>query len=240
MNTPRWSDWERQVTPRSLRLLIIATLLGIGSAANVRPPDGVIAVQDTITATASTAFDRARADSIKRLIAIPAVDPMIAGLHRRYRRSTQIERAILELRARQLELPIPGLFPGDLHDSFNDLRDDGARVHRAVDIAAPRGTPVLAVDDGRVLKLHTSQDGGISLYATDNDRQFIYFYAHLHGYHPSVQEGAPLQRGDTIGFVGTTGNAPPDLPHLHFAILKASSLTRWSRGTPLNPVLVFR
>src|SRR5687768_17684989 len=97
MNAPRWSDWERQVTPRSLRLLIIATLLGIGTAANVRPPDGVIAEQDTITATASTAFDRARADSIKRLIAIPAVDPMIAGLHRRSPGSPRTDPAHLVL-----------------------------------------------------------------------------------------------------------------------------------------------
>lgn len=237
MRTPRWLDWESQVTPRSVRLLIIAALLGIGAAANVRPPEVRSTHQHAI---ASTAFDRARADSIKQLIAIPAFDPVVARMQRSYRRSTQIERAILELRDRNLEIPITGLFPGDLHDSFNDLRDDGARVHRALDIPAPRGTPVISVDDGRVLKLHTSPDGGISVYATDPEQQFIYFYAHLHGYHPSIQEGAPLMRGDTIGFVGTTGNSPPDVPHLHFAILRTSNVVRWSRGSPVNPVLVFR
>lgn len=143
-----------------------------------------------------------------------------------------------ELRRKHLLFPVADQSIEPVRDNFNDARD-GNRVHHALDIPAPRGTPVLSTDSGRVLKLYRSKAGGIMMYATDTSERFIYQYAHLQRYHDGLTEGARLARGDTIGYVGTTGNAPPDQPHLHFAILRSYNVTRWSRGTPLNPWLVF-
>jgi murein DD-endopeptidase MepM/ murein hydrolase activator NlpD len=143
-----------------------------------------------------------------------------------------------ELRAKSLLLPVPGVAAQSLKDSFRDARD-GNRIHYAVDIVAPRGTPVLSTDSGRILKLYESQAGGLMIYVADSSERFIYYYAHLDRYHTGIAEGRPIARGDTIGYVGTTGNAPPDYPHLHFAILRSFDLSRWSRGVPVNPTKVF-
>lgn len=112
-------------------------------------------------------------------------------------------------------------------------------MHNAIDIPAPRGTPVLSTDSGRVIKLYRSKAGGLMIYATDTTERFIYYYAHLDGYREGIREGRTLGRGDTIGYVGTTGNAPPNTPHLHFAIMRSANIKRWSRGTPINPFRVF-
>jgi murein DD-endopeptidase MepM/ murein hydrolase activator NlpD len=171
----------------------------------------------------------------------PVAEPATRPSHGvAYRRSTLVDAALAELRARRLRLPISFLTFNDLRDSFHHPRGGGSRQHLAVDIAAPRGTPILSVDDGVVLDLKTEGQGGIALVAADPDRVFIYYYAHLQEYHPSIQPGRPLARGDTIGFVGTSGNAPEHLPHLHFAIWRSSNLARWSSGTPINPVAVWR
>jgi murein DD-endopeptidase MepM/ murein hydrolase activator NlpD len=141
------------------------------------------------------------------------------------------------LRARGLALPVAGLDPRSLRDSFADPREGGP--HAAVDILAPRGTPVLAVEDGVVARLFTSRRGGIAVYLFDPDATYCYYYAHLDGYAPGLKEGAAVRRGDVLGFVGTTGNAPPQTPHLHFAIQRLGSPPRWSQGTPVNPYSVF-
>jgi murein DD-endopeptidase MepM/ murein hydrolase activator NlpD len=138
----------------------------------------------------------------------------------------------------QLLFPVPGICICHLHDTFNETRPD-KRLHHALDIPAPRGTPVLATDSGRIIKLHTSHDGGLMIYTTDPRERFIYYYAHLDSYQTGLYEGMALARGDTIGFVGTTGNAPPDVPHLHFAILRARNVKHWSRGTPIDPYPIF-
>lgn len=138
------------------------------------------------------------------------------------------------------------LFPvanGDsarLADSFNADRDGGARKHRAIDIMAPKGTPVLAVADGRILRLTNTSKGGISIYAADLEEQFVYYYAHLDRYHPSLYTGRPLLRGDTLGFVGTTGNAPKDAPHLHFQLMRMPPDRKFWNGEPINPYPLLR
>jgi murein DD-endopeptidase MepM/ murein hydrolase activator NlpD len=142
-----------------------------------------------------------------------------------------------ELKAKGLLLPVPGVPSDDLRDSFRDKR--GNRVHHAVDIVAPRGTPVLSADSGEIIKLHRSKAGGVTIYAADASRRFIYYYAHLDRYHTGLAEGMKLARGDTIGYVGTTGNAPASYPHLHFAILRSYDISRWSKGLPVNPAKVF-
>lgn len=133
----------------------------------------------------------------------------------------------------RLLIPIPGVAWSELHDSFNDKR--GERIHNALDIMAPRGTPVLSVDGGTLLKLHSSVPGGLTAYAADPTRRYIYMYGHLDSYNPALREGQALARGDTIGFVGSTGNASPDAPHLHFAVSRNDDMTKWWKGEPVDP-----
>jgi murein DD-endopeptidase MepM/ murein hydrolase activator NlpD len=132
-----------------------------------------------------------------------------------------------------LIVPVAGVERADLHDTFNEAR--GERVHEALDILAPRGTAVVAATDGRLLKLFNSKPGGLMVYATDASERFILFYGHLDSFAAGLREGARLERGQVVGYVGTTGNAPPDTPHLHFGILRGNPRASWSEGTPVNP-----
>jgi len=138
------------------------------------------------------------------------------------------------LRARGLAVPVLGVYPDQLRDSFDEPRS-GARVHRAIDIFAPRGTPVLAADDGRVVRVSRNALGGLTVYAVDDSDRFVYYYAHLDRYRPGLAPGMRLAKGDVIGYVGTTGNAPPNAPHLHFQVMRAGAARRWWDGVPLDP-----
>ena len=138
-----------------------------------------------------------------------------------------------------LHFPVPAVATARLDDSFDAPREGGRR-HNAIDIMAPKGTPVVSVEDGRVLRLTRNANGGISVYATDLDEQFVYYYAHLDAYHPRMYTGRPLMRGDTIGFVGTTGNAPKDTPHLHFQMMRMPANRRFWDGEPINPYPLLR
>lgn len=142
-----------------------------------------------------------------------------------------------ELRARALVFPVPAVDPGGVPDTFGDPRYGGA--HQALDIAAPHGSPVLAVDDGVVAKLFESVPGGHTMYLFDRDRRFAYYYAHLDGYVADLHETDVVRRGDQIGYVGSSGNAASDSPHLHFAIFKLDTPPRWWHGTPINPHPLF-
>src|SRR5688572_11628008 len=146
--------------------------------------------------------------------------------------------AVAHLRA--LYFPVANGDSTRLDDSFDEPRDGGTRKHNAIDIMAPRGTPVLSAGDGRVLRMAKTAKGGVSLYAADLDEQFVYYYAHLDRYHPSVYAGRPLMRGDTLGYVGTTGNAPKDLPHLHFQVMRMPSDRKYWNGQPVNPFPLLR
>jgi peptidoglycan LD-endopeptidase LytH len=136
--------------------------------------------------------------------------------------------------AHDLELPVAGVSPDELRDSFDSPRE-GGRVHHAIDIMAPRGTPVLAADDGRVLRLSSNTLGGITVYTIDRSGQFVYYYAHLEGYKPGLVAGDLVTKGDTLGYVGTTGDAPENLPHLHFQILRMPPDGRYWEGEPIDP-----
>lgn len=138
------------------------------------------------------------------------------------------------LRARALLIPVAGVKASQLRDTFNDTRSE-SRAHQALDIAAPLGTPVLATTDGQVLKLYQSERGGITLYQLDTSGHYVYYYAHLSGYAPTITEGTVLRKGQELAYVGDTGNAGLGNPHLHFAISKLTSPRRWSGGDPINP-----
>lgn len=132
-----------------------------------------------------------------------------------------------------LAIPVQGVTRSQLRDTYAESR--GSRVHDAIDILAPRGTPVLSATDGRLLKLFSSKAGGLMVYASDPSDRFIFMYGHLDRYADGLKEGMPLKRGQVIGYVGTTGNAPPNTPHLHFAIARGRPSVAWWRGTPVNP-----
>jgi murein DD-endopeptidase MepM/ murein hydrolase activator NlpD len=142
---------------------------------------------------------------------------------------------LASLRERQLAFPVQGFDVLKLHDSFEEPRDGGARIHAALDIHAPRGTPVLAVDAGVVARLHNSSTGGLSVYHFDPRTSYCYYYAHLDRYADGLKDGAAVRKGDVLGYVGTTGNAPETAPHLHFAIFKLGPEKRWGHGVPVNP-----
>ena len=104
----------------------------------------------------------------------------------------------------------------------------------------PRNAPVLAVEDGRVAKLFLSDAGGMTIYQFDPTEMYAYYYAHLARYADGLKDGDRVQRGQVIGYVGTSGNAPPDAPHLHFAIFKLTDEKRWWQGTAIDPYPILK
>lgn len=138
------------------------------------------------------------------------------------------------LRARHLLIPVAGVRPDQMEDSFDEPRA-GGRYHHAIDILARRGTPVLSADDGRILRLSSNTAGGITIYAVDPTARIVYYYAHLARYRDSLLAGRQLTKGDTIGFVGTSGNAPKNMPHLHFQIMRMPADGKYWSGEPIDP-----
>jgi len=147
--------------------------------------------------------------------------------------------AVAALRARNLALPVATIGRVELRDSFFDARD--GRAHEALDIMAPRHTPVRAADAGTIVKLFFSRGGGgITIYRFDPSGTFCYYYAHLDRYADALREGQRVRRGQVIGYVGSTGNASESAPHLHFAIFRLTPERQWWKGEPLNPYAVFK
>lgn len=137
------------------------------------------------------------------------------------------------LAAARLIVPVAGVARASLRDSFDEGR--GAHRHEAIDIAAPLRTPVIAAGPGRIAKLFESVPGGHTIYQFDSAERFAYYYAHLDAYAFGLHEGMQVQRGDLLGYVGVTGNAPPGAPHLHFAIFRLGPEKRWWQGEAINP-----
>jgi len=137
-----------------------------------------------------------------------------------------------------LLFPVPAVSPSAMANSFNDAR--GERVHHAVDILAPRHSEVVAVADGSIARLVTNAAGGITIYEWGAGQRFVYYYAHLQEYARGIAEGETVRRGQVIGYVGTTGNAPPGTPHLHFAIARVDKVNQWWGGTPIDPYPIWR
>jgi murein DD-endopeptidase MepM/ murein hydrolase activator NlpD len=204
----------------------------------------IVEERETGGVDTATTRDTQTIDLTTRPDAPPATMDTLAGLdnadlirHDRTAPPVPQESELREL-AKRLTIPVAGVKAEELLDTFDDMR--GRRKHEALDIPAPRGTPVLAATDGRVVRLYTSKRGGLMIYSTDSSERFILMYAHLDGYADRVSDGAPLRRGQVIGYVGTTGNAPPNLPHLHFAIARSTNVSRWWEGTPVDPLPLLR
>jgi peptidoglycan LD-endopeptidase LytH len=140
--------------------------------------------------------------------------------------------------SRSLRPPIDGDDVNDWKGGFTERR--GNRPHEAIDILAPRNTPVHAVDNGSIAKLFFSKAGGITIYQFDPSGQRAYYYAHLERYVPGLHDGQTVAQGDVIGYVGTSGNAPPNTPHLHFGVFELNADRHWWQGRAIDPYEVFR
>jgi peptidoglycan LD-endopeptidase LytH len=139
----------------------------------------------------------------------------------------------------RLRMPIDGVSVDAMKGGFYETRGS-SRPHEAVDLLAPRNTPVHAVEDGTIAKLFNSKAGGITIYETDPTGRLVYYYAHLERYADGLHEGQHISQGDVIGYVGTSGNAPKNTPHLHLAVFETGGDKRWWKGTALDPYPIFR
>jgi murein DD-endopeptidase MepM/ murein hydrolase activator NlpD len=137
-----------------------------------------------------------------------------------------------------LVIPVLGVERDALRDSYGAQRS--GHLHSAIDIMAPRGTPALAAADGTIVKLFHSGEGGLTIYLADRPRSTVYYYAHLDSYAADVHEGSIVARGEVIGFVGSTGNAPANAPHLHFGVERLPAGGNWWKGEPMNPYPILR
>jgi len=144
-----------------------------------------------------------------------------------------------DVSAGRLRMPIDGEGIESLKGGFAETRG-GSRPHEAVDMLAPRNTPVHAVENGTIAKLFTSKAGGLTIYQFDPAGHLCYYYAHLERYADGLKDGQAVSKGDVVGYVGTSGNAPPNTPHLHFAVFELNTDKRWWQGRPIDPYLVFK
>ena len=152
-------------------------------------------------------------------------------------RAATVKSSVLETASSSGEpllLPVAGVERDELRSDFGDARS-GGRAHGAIDIRAPRGTAVVAVADGTIRKLFTSKAGGLTIYHYDTNEERCYYYAHLDRYATNLREGMTVKRGDTIGYVGSTGNAPAGTPHLHFAVTILPPTKEWWKGEAIDP-----
>lgn len=203
------------------------------AACSQRAPWRVVSSAPTTSATTASASPSATTSRVSNGTVLPAPAPSPTA--------PSMSDAALLAHVGSLYFPVAGMDSTRLDDSYDAGRDGGARRHNAIDIMAPRGAAVLAVQDGRILRLSNNPKGGITVYATDLEEQFVYYYAHLDRYHARMYNGKPLMRGDTIGYVGTTGNSPPNLPHLHFQVMRMPADKRsYSTGAPVNPFPLLR
>lgn len=169
----------------------------------------------------------------------PGTPPAAAPQARVQPPPPMLARPPADLVRRNLLVPVQGVPRTELQDTFDDARGQG-RVHNAIDIMAPQNTPVLATEDGRIAKLFTSNLGGLTVYQYDPTETFCYYYAHLDHYSPDLHEGAQVSRGQVIGYVGSTGDASPSAPHLHFEILRLKADKKWWQGESINPYPILR
>lgn len=161
----------------------------------------------------------------------PATTPATEGFAERTAPNAGTTGAAVPL---HLAMPIAGMDPATLKDSFQDQHN--GHTHEALDIPAPRGTPVTAAIEGTVAKLFTSKQGGLTVYQYDDSQQYCVYYAHLERYAKGLKEGMLLRKGDVLGYVGTTGNAEGTEPHLHFTVFQLGPDKKWWKGTALDPL----
>jgi len=207
----------------------LGTQRGGASAPRSSPPPAMV--------PGPTADDVAQPTDAEVVTTVPAIGP--ATTTPDTSSATSLPGSDIEVLQRKgLRIPVDGVVQAALQPTYDQARGGGK--HEAIDILASRGTPVRAVEAGVVGKLFTSARGGLTVYQYDPSGTFCYYYAHLDRYAEGLKEGQRLEAGALVGYVGTTGNAPPDTPHLHFAIYRLTEPGRWWKGTPIDPYLVLR
>jgi murein DD-endopeptidase MepM/ murein hydrolase activator NlpD len=177
-------------------------------------------------------YARARQERL-RIIAFACLLAGIACVQPRTPSRVSVPADVAYLRERRIMVPVHGFAVERVPDHFRAKR--GGRLHNAVDLMAPKGTPVLAADDGRVFKLAENEAGGLTIYATDPNERIIYYYAHLDRYRRGLDQGDRIRKGEVIGYVGHSGNARKEAPHLHFQIMRLDDVRRWWAGSPIDP-----
>ena len=185
------------------------------------PSEGLYVPSETTPGPVATGGTAPSPAVVPRALAVEATPPPMAD-------------AVAILTRRNLLIPVEGVKASALQDTFDDARAVGRR-HEAIDIMAPRGTEVHAADDGTIAKLFTSKAGGLTIYQFDPTQTFSYYYAHLDRYASGLGEHQPVKRGQLVGYVGSTGNADPRWPHLHFGMYRMAAGQRWYQGRPVNP-----
>jgi len=220
--TPPWLQHQQTVAPQSGGLPDTSTSAQLQPAPEPPPP-----IQPPTTAPATTASTMAPGTMP------PTTMPATTGSASRA--AGDADRSVVDAPTpMHLGMPLDGINPEKLNDTFHEGRH--GHVHEALDILAPKGTPVKAVAEGNVAKLFTSKDGGLTVYQFDNSGKFCFYYAHLDHYAPGLKEGMLLRKGDVLGFVGTTGDAPPSTPHLHLAVFKLGPEKQWWKGDAIDPL----
>ncbi len=218
---------------RGLVILLVGFILGalvlyiylsptVGTVATTPATPPV--VKSVPPATVATPGPATSASQASVPISVPATQPL----------SSPPVQASDDLASRNLLIPVVGIKAEAISDTFNEMRGS-TRRHEALDIMAAKGTPVVAVDDGTIKKLFTSQYGGLTIYQFDSAETVSYYYAHLDRYAEGIKEGLQVKKGDTLGYVGSTGNASPSAPHLHFAVFRLGTEKRWWEGEAINP-----
>ncbi len=212
----------RPLTLLALFASFVAGVLVDGWLRTYGPPQPVLAAAQTTTRPARRTAEPTPPPAANQVAEPPAKPTIGAG--------TQS--------ATGLRVPIDGITIESLKGGFSESR--GSHPHEAVDIVVPRGTPIHAVQDGTIAKLFLSNAGGMTIYQFDPDERLCFYYAHLERYADGLREGQRVSQGEVIGYVGTSGNAPPETPHLHFAIFELDADRKWWQGRPLDPYLVFK
>jgi peptidoglycan LD-endopeptidase LytH len=202
-------------------------------------PQVVIPASSIVTPTPLERVPQTREPILRPGPAVSACPPIQRAVARERHTPPPSAAALADLRIRRLELPVEGFDRRTLRSSFREERGS-SREHEAIDLLAPRNTPVHAVESGCVAKLFFSDNGGHTIYQFDPSATYAYYYAHLERYADDLAEGSPVERGQVIGYVGTSGNAPDDVPHLHFAIFVLTADRRWWQGAPIDPYEVWQ
>jgi murein DD-endopeptidase MepM/ murein hydrolase activator NlpD len=207
---------------------VIVTVAVVRDQFDPRRRQPVIEPSESSAADASPSdADRVLRDAVEPAVLAPKPTPRLEA------------DPIPDLRDRRLLVPVQGVTRTQLRGSFDEERGSD-RKHEAMDILAERNTPVLAVERGTIARLFASDRGGITVYQFDPTTTYVYYYAHLEGYASGLKEGVAVKAGQVLGYVGTSGNAPKDTPHLHFAIFKLTEKKRWWEGVPIDPYLVLQ
>jgi peptidoglycan LD-endopeptidase LytH len=240
---------QQQPPPRASWLVFAASLgflagmLVMAAVVTIFPSGASVVANAPLAAAGASVAPDEPDQKVKVKPSLQETPPAVTAPEPEPPRSEEVpaiaENPIADLRQRNLALPVLGIKQEDLRSNFDELRGSSRR-HEAIDILAPRNTPVFAVEDGKIARLFLSVAGGITIYQYDPDEKYVYYYAHLEKYALGLEEGDKVKRGDVIGYVGTTGNAPRNTPHLHFAIFKMTDDKRWWQGTPIDPYSVLK